>query len=250
MAALGLLVVTVLPSHAQPPEPPPPPLAITRGDPAYAAARELMRWMRTRPEPRTRVDHSIWSVVPESVFGLRPQAECLADLDRLGVPDRLLTWSPSPRMPVPVSIEPPEVGGVHFRKTVPLPLVISCELAARLPVIAEVVARHGVTEVEVVSAYRATPASFHSVGLAIDLKSFVAGGRRIMVMGPFELTPGHPTCTAPPAATPDGTLLRAIACDLAATERFHTVLTPNYNWGHRDHFHLDIRPGDDRIFVR
>jgi hypothetical protein len=31
---------------------------------------------------------------------------------------------------------------------------------------------------------------------------------------------------------------------------FNTVLTPNYNAGHRDHFHLDIRPDDQRFYFR
>ena len=35
-----------------------------------------------------------------------------------------------------------------------------------------------------------------------------------------------------------------IACALADTHRFSTVITPNYDEGHRNHFHLDARPDD------
>jgi hypothetical protein len=28
------------------------------------------------------------------------------------------------------------------------------------------------------------------------------------------------------------------------------VITPDYSEGHRDHFHVDVRPEDPRLFVR
>ena len=60
-----------------------------------------------------------------------------------------------------------------------------------------------------------------------------------------------PTCAEPAAKTSDKhKRLHAIACDLAESHRFSSVLTPNYNAGHRDHFHIDIRPDDPRLFVR
>ena len=48
----------------------------------------------------------------------------------------------------------------------------------------------------------------------------------------------------------EGKTLLAIACDLAKSQLFSSVLTPNYNAGHRDHFHLDLRPDDPRFFLR
>ncbi len=36
----------------------------------------------------------------------------------------------------------------------------------------------------------------------------------------------------------------------SVTAQFSTVLTPNYNEGHRDHVHLDARPDDTRVFLR
>jgi hypothetical protein len=45
-------------------------------------------------------------------------------------------------------------------------------------------------------------------------------------------------------------VLRRIACDLYRSGKFQSVLTPNYNEGHRDHFHIDIRPDDPRAFLR
>ena len=41
-----------------------------------------------------------------------------------------------------------------------------------------------------------------------------------------------------------------MACALFESGVLSSVLTPNYNAGHRDHFHLDIRPDDPRSFIR
>ena len=220
-------------------------------DPAGRAARELATWARNRGrEPRVQAVHPRWSSDPAMVWSIRPQAECLAELREAGVPHRLLHWTPASRLPTPVEIDPPIIGGVRFRKTVQLPLIIACELAARLPIIADVLSRHSVIEVEVVSAYRQTPSSFHSVGMALDLKSFTTTAGRIMVEHGFEKTPDHPTCDAPEPRDRNARLLRAIVCDLAATRRFSSVITPNYNQGHFDHIHVDVRPDDPRLFVR
>ncbi|MCZ7684525.1 MAG: extensin family protein [Sandaracinaceae bacterium] len=62
-------------------------------------------------------------------------------------------------------------------------------------------------------------------------------------------TPAHRTCEAPDDDWRAAALMR-IACGLAESRQFSSVLTPNYNEGHRNHFHVDIRPDDPRIFVR
>jgi hypothetical protein len=58
------------------------------------------------------------------------------------------------------------------------------------------------------------------------------------------------TCDAPRPATQRARALLDITCRLAKSRAFSTVLTPNYNDGHRDHIHLDIRPDDPRVFLR
>ena len=35
---------------------------------------------------------------------------------------------------------------------------------------------------------------------------------------------------------------RASVCDAAAAHLFNVELTPNYNWAHRNHFHLEVTP--------
>jgi hypothetical protein len=103
------------------------------------------------------------------------------------------------------------------------------------------------------SAYRDHPwASFHTLGLALDISRFRTKRGPLVVRTDFIQTPEAPTCEGPaPEGSSDAAQrLRAIACALAATKRFSSVLTPNYNAGHHDHFHIDIRPDDERLFVR
>ena len=130
--------------------------------------------------------------------------------------------------------------------------VISGELAARLRDLASVVAKHGVHTVYVMSAYRDHPyPSFHTLGLALDLSRFETADGPLVVKSDFVIDRARETCDEAAADPHDKhRLLHAIACDLAKSKRFSSVLTPNYNVGHRDHFHLDIRPDDPRFFLR
>jgi hypothetical protein len=145
------------------------------------------------------------------------------------------------------------VSGVTFRFLhAAAGAVISCELAARLRDIAFIVARHSVHTVYVMSAYRDHPyPSFHTLGLALDLSRFDTESGPLVVKTDFTIDRSHETCDDPPTKASDKhRKLQAIACDLAASKRFSSVLTPNYNVGHRDHFHLDVRPNDPRFFIR
>jgi hypothetical protein len=108
-----------------------------------------------------------------------------------------------------------------------------------------------VARVRLLSAYRNHPrTSFHTMGLGLDVFDFErADGSVLSVLNDFVETPSHHTCTAPRGSGHAGVLLD-IACDIAASHAFSSVLTPNYNDGHRNHFHLDARPDDPRTFVR
>ena len=43
-------------------------------------------------------------------------------------------------------------------------------------------------------------------------------------------------------------LMRAIVCETAAIGPFNLMLTPHYDWGHKDHFHFEVR-SDIRWFL-
>lgn len=232
--------------------PPPAPSSFIADerDPAGAPARAIAANVQTFRNFRGDIAGSRWTDDAAAAWQVRDADTCLAALHEAGIPvhphtDRLHT-----PVPAPVELDGP-VGGIEFLRAEE-PLILSCELAARLPEIVAVLARHGVTRVDVSSSYRNHPReSFHTFGLALDLAAFhMADGRTLRVTTDAEGTPGAETCSAPPPLAPRARELQQIACELAATHAFATVLTPNYNTGHRSHFHLDARPDDARLFVR
>jgi hypothetical protein len=242
-----------------------------RGDPARAAALGIARRVAGFPNFRGDIPGATWRVDDALVWRVRPQRQCLDALRAAGVPARLLTPEEAAviRAPVPTPVEiTGAVGGVTFEpmredtRAPPEPgtlqalarrkVIVSCELAARMVDVARVLRAHGVRRVEVLSSLRAHPhASFHTLGLALDLARFhTDAGEVLDVARAFVVTPAHETCAAPEPADAAARALLRIACDLAASGRLSTVLTPNYNAGHRDHLHIDARPDDPRAFVR
>jgi hypothetical protein len=201
---------------------------------------------------RSRIAGATWQVDEHVIWSVREQEQCLAELNEHGIDVR--PWKGELKTPVPTPVQlRAAVSGVTFRfMHAAAGAVVACELAARLHDIAEVVAKHGVHTVYVLSAYRDHPfPSFHTLGLALDLSRFDTAEGPLVVKSDFIIDRAHETCEDPPKnATDKHRKLHAIACDLAASRRFSSVLTPNYNAGHRDHFHVDIRPDDARLFLR
>jgi enterochelin esterase-like enzyme len=220
---------------------------------AGKAAREIAKRVATFTNYRGRIPGATWRHEDASVWSIREAEVCMSELSERGVEAR--AWKPTLATPVatPVQLQAASVGGVTFRFLHGAAgAVIACELAARLRDIAEIVSKHGVHTVHVMSAYRDHPyVSFHTLGLALDLSRFDTDTGPLVVKSDFVIDRARETCLQPPAAASDKhRRLHAIACELAASGRFSSVLTPNYNAGHRDHFHVDIRPDDPRLFVR
>jgi hypothetical protein len=238
-------------SSAPPLPPPPEHFAAPADTQAGKAAREIARRVQTFTNYRSKIPGATWTLDDNNVWSVRDDAACLAALEAEGV--HVKHWDGSLPTPVPVPVRVAgAVDGVSFQIMHAGPGgVVSCELAARLVDIAEVVKKHGVHTVYVLSAYRDHPyPSFHTLGLALDMSRFDAEDGPLVVKTDFVIDRDHATCAGPePAAKKARTLLQ-IACELAATHRFSSVLTPNYNAGHRDHFHVDVRPDDPRLFLR
>lgn len=126
----------------------------------------------------------------------------------------------------------------------PTPVTTTCPLAASLvlwerQVAAPAARRHFGRELASVHHYGiyscrrlygkdSGPFSEHATANAIDLAAFrLAGGKQISVLRDWD------------DDGPAGAFLRDVhdgACDL-----FGTVLGPDYNEAHRDHFHIDMR---------
>lgn len=87
--------------------------------------------------------------------------------------------------------------------------------------------------------------SNHSWGRAIDVRYlYRPDGTRYDVNDPTQFvqwTSANETCsTAIAAQTGISRELYGLVCEASARRLFSTVLTPNYNEAHRNHFHLDI----------
>jgi hypothetical protein len=97
--------------------------------------------------------------------------------------------------------------------------------------------------------------SNHSWGRAIDIRWFyLDSGAVYDVNDPdqfVEWPNSSQTCTVALAAqTGVSKELYGLACEFSAKHIFGTVLTPNYNSAHRDHFHCDIgQSGEPSTFI-
>lgn len=257
------------------PVPPAPPLparvkrfAVPMSDPAGESARTIARRVGSFENFRATIAGGTWRVEQGAVWQVQREAKCLSELTKAGV--RYEAWQQAQDAQQPPDAQTPQALREPLPTPVPTPVilrridgvvfhsahddrevVVSCELARRLVTLAAMVKKHGITAIDVMSSYREQPrVSFHSFGLALDILRFRSPTQSYTVLADFERTPDHETCSAPQPNAPKAKVLLAIACDLASSNVFASVLTPNYNEGHRDHFHVDVRPDDPRIFVR
>jgi hypothetical protein len=140
------------------------------------------------------------------------------------------------------------LGGIDFhsmlptaqRKTSPLE-IYDCRLVLALHDFAKILARHDIVEVVHFSVYRPPPARFTGVGrrhagaLAIDAAIFkTKDGKTFTVEKDFRSTP----------------MLDGLVHEAASERLFNVLLTPRYNWQHRNHFHLEVTAGVRWQFLR
>jgi hypothetical protein len=226
----------------------PPPtsgFASDEADPAGRIARRIAQLVPTFPNLRAAARHGRWLLDERARWAVRDEAACLQELASLGI-DAAPFPMPRSLVPTPVVVRGP-IGGVRYEMLSQVEFIVSCELAARLPSFSEVMREHGLDRVVVSSTWRSSPrTSFHRMALALDIRSFYGPGSRLVVAGGYVTERSRATCPASSSAP----RLQRIACDLADTGRFSTVITPSYSPGHWNHFHVDARPDDPRIFVR
>jgi hypothetical protein len=158
----------------------------------------------------------------------------------------------------PVRLDGP-LHGVTYRSELPASQratsvieIVDCRLVLALDDFAAQLAAHDVVEVIHYSMYRppssrwpgGKTATRHPGGLAIDAAKFVKrDGTKLVVERDFHGHIGAKTCgpgTGPNPATPAALELRKIVCDAAGAKLFNVALTPDFNWPHRNHFHLEV----------
>jgi len=144
------------------------------------------------------------------------------------------------------------IGGVEYRGYRDAPLVLDCSLVVSLARAGRFLRFAGVERVTYSSAYQVRNIrgtrrkSRHSFGLAIDLHTFVGDGFEYQVSADYEQGLGdNLDCIGAPL-TRGGAVLRTLACQMARSELFRIILTPDYDAGHWNHFHIEALPWDER----
>lgn len=208
-----------------------------------------------------------WAKHPSAQYAALSGPQCLAELNRRGIEHASVDRAPGVLAPVRL---PKDVGGVMYRTEVapqrraqnPFD-VFDCRLVLALADWSALLRARDIDEVLMYSAWRPPSAKWpegklgtrHPGALAIDAYRFgkkLAEGQKekervwLDVDRDFFGTLGAPPCgagSAPrrgaPAAAGE---LRAIACEAAEKHLFTSILTPNYNRAHKNHFHLEVTP--------
>jgi hypothetical protein len=182
---------------------------------------------------------------------------CLERLSELGV-----SHSVGPRtrgVADPVTVRLPINGIAYYRRGQKTPdhrLFADCSLALALHDMAPTLAQRGLVAVEYLGIYeyrciagtQPCELSQHAHATAIDLHEFRgAGGATYNVEIDWIVDPDlFDTCSAPALGSKNA-LLHELACDWGASNLFNIILTPNYNEAHRNHFHVDLTPGEDYL---
>jgi hypothetical protein len=201
---------------------------------------------------------------PAERYGALDQAGCERELGARGITFRRVDEVRG--VAEPLRLEGP-LHGVTFHsgiaaadRATSLYEIIDCRLALALDDFARQLATHDVVEVVHLSIYRPPPArasratSPHAHALAIDAASFVKrDGTTLRVERDFHGRIGAPTCggtAGPTPATAEALELRKIVCDAAGARLFNVALTPDFNWKHRNHFHLEVRADTKWFYLR
>jgi Extensin-like protein C-terminus len=193
---------------------------------------------------------------PAYRYGVLDRPSCEAELDRRHVP-----WTrvgEARGVLAPVRLTGPVRGiAVHSilppkqRAAAPIE-ILDCRLVLALDDFAQILARYNVVEIVHMSVYRPPSKRWpegkigrrHPGALAIDAGRFVRRDGTILdVEKDFHGRIGAKTCgpdAGPSPATAEAVALRGIVCEAADARLFNVALTPDYNWQHRNHLHLEV----------
>jgi hypothetical protein len=196
------------------------------------------------------------SLTPAIRYARLDPASCEAELSRRGIPVRKVEDARGVLSPVRLM---GPLHGVTFHSGLPAlqratsPYeIVDCRLVLALDDFAALLSAHGIVEVVHMSMYRPPsrgwPASKigsrHDGALAIDAGELVkADGTRLNIERDFHGKIGAATCgpgTGPEPPTEAALELRDIVCTAADQHLFNVELTPDYNWPHRNHLHLEV----------
>jgi len=222
----------------------------------------------TEPDDEPLRPASLNGAVPAaSKYASLERAACEAELGKRKIPFERVGEARGVIAPLRLK---GAIAGVEFHSMLPLAQrrtspyeIYDCRLVLALDDWARVLARHDVVEVVHYSVYRPPPAKAvlngpgrrHSGALAIDAAIFkMRDGKSMSVEKDFHGRIGAKPCGAHAAPTTGlpapAVTLRQIVCEAADQQLFNVMLTPDYNWPHRNHFHLEVTAGARWVLVR
>jgi len=190
--------------------------------------------------------------LPAVKYSNLSSTECLAELGRRSIPHA--TGKKAPTIETPVTLEG-TLRGVRFEFAHPVPDdyrdVLDCRLLLALDDLAGLAKERKIAAVRYNSIFRRGWARArgqrHLAGVAIDIVEFEKeGGTRLNVKKDFAGSGiGSATCGegSKPAASAKAAELRELVCALDRARVFNLMLTPHYDYRHRDHFHFEVRRG-------
>lgn len=204
---------------------------------------------------------------PASRYGKMSTRACLAEVKKRKLP--VVVLGEVRGVPIPVRITG-ALHGVRVHSGLPKSQwasspyeIVDCRLALAIDDFTALLAKHDVVELVHMSAYRPPPKRWpvgkpgkrHGAGMALDAAIFVKkDGSKLVVEKNFK---GHRRSAPCPTKVPSKTHqssetqeLRSIFCEARETGLFHVMLTPNFNWAHRNHFHLEVAANPRWFYVR
>ena len=250
-AALGILVLGATPAHPAKGKP----KAKARPHRSHSAQHQKSIPLSHAPGSRA------------AAYGQLSPAACLALLDERHIP--YSREEPKRGVKIPVRLTG-RVGGVLYRTDFPdaergrVPWeIFDCRLVLSLDDFAEVLRAHSIAEVRIFSAWRPPAKSWpmtewgrrHQGALAIDVRELRKdNGEVLNVLEHFHGQLGAEQCVpaarSPSPDSPEARELHALVCAAAEAHVFNSILTPNYNPAHKNHFHLELTPDVDWFMLR
>ncbi len=226
------------------------------------AAGGLAKPAKRKPKKPRVTEEAGWAETPAAKYAALTGTACLRELRQRKV--QFAEVESARGVAIPVRLKGP-LGGVLYRTELPPAEradtpheVMDCRLVLALHDLSALLVKRDIEEALIFSAWRppakSWPADKHAIrhpgGLAIDLRRLVkksSGGAKpkdLVVLRDWKPARGQAPCTkeARAAGSADAQELRAIFCDADDLRLFTSMLSPNYDQAHENHFHLEIRP--------
>ncbi|PKN23990.1 MAG: hypothetical protein CVU65_13030 [Deltaproteobacteria bacterium HGW-Deltaproteobacteria-22] len=177
---------------------------------------------------------------------------CLNTLTRLKVP-----WKPGRQkrgLSNPVELTTHMLNGVyyHWYWASDPDMLLDCRMVLALYIAAPVFRKHGFDEVLYTSSYRYSRISGtrrlsrHAVGMALDVKALRGpNGLVVVVERDWHRYKGTIEDCVGPLPQGPARKMRELVCEFETLPLFGGILTPDYDYDHRNHFHIGgVLPGE------